>query len=118
MRCFEHRFGVTSVCEKLFLASVEYSMVLKVVHFQYGASIGILSAAMVICRRLNCILNIVLVSPTKADRRRVILVDLALGLTPPILLMAWSRQPVCLTVHPLLTCFCSVHLSGPSLRHL
>jgi pheromone a factor receptor len=74
-----------------------------VVHFQYGASFGILTAAMVISRRLNHIVNITSVSHTKADKGRVILVDLALGLTLPIISMAWGKHPICLIVHPLLT---------------
>jgi pheromone a factor receptor len=73
----------------------------KVIHFQYGMATGILTAAMVISRRLNHIVKITSVSPTKVDQRRVILVDLALGLTVPIISMGWGKHSTRLTTQNL-----------------
>ena len=61
------------------------------VHFQFMASQGIIAAGMVIARRLNKIASTSSVSTSRADRRKQILVDLAFGMTSPIVLLIFSE---------------------------
>ncbi|KAI0685186.1 STE3-domain-containing protein [Cytidiella melzeri] len=64
------------------------------VHIQFAASQGLLAAAMVIARRLNRIASTSSVSNSRSDKRRALMIDLALGLLPPIIYMAcmWVVQ--------------------------
>ncbi|OSD03764.1 pheromone receptor [Trametes coccinea BRFM310] len=63
-------------------------------HFTIGSSIGVCCASLVINRRLYHIANISTVSISRADKRRNIITDLAIGLGIPILAIAlyWFYQ--------------------------
>ncbi|EED83530.1 hypothetical fungal pheromone GPCR [Postia placenta Mad-698-R] len=62
--------------------------------FRLAYSIGICTASLIINRRLYKIATVSTVSITHLDRRRMIMVDLAIGLTPSILVVAlyWFIQ--------------------------
>ncbi|KAH9916395.1 STE3-domain-containing protein [Epithele typhae] len=56
-------------------------------HFTIGSSIGVVCASLVINRRLYHIANISAVSITRADKRRNMITDLAIGVGIPIISM-------------------------------
>ncbi|CCM02280.1 uncharacterized protein FIBRA_04365 [Fibroporia radiculosa] len=56
--------------------------------WRYAAAIGICTASLVINRRLYKIASVSVVSISKADKRRMMYVDLAIGLVPPIVVVA------------------------------
>ncbi|KAI0088239.1 putative fungal pheromoneG-protein-coupled receptor [Irpex rosettiformis] len=64
------------------------------VHFQFIASQGIIAAGMVIARRLNKIASTSSVSTSRSDKRKQILIDVAFGMTSPMVLLIfmWFLQ--------------------------
>ena len=78
------------ICESQFLDTIYVSNNASqptATKFIVGVSIGIPAASLCINRRLYRIACIRVVAATKADKRRAILVDLAIGLGLPILVM-------------------------------
>ncbi len=61
--------------------------------FTWGASHGVLAASLVINRRLYKIATTSSVSITRAEKRRTILVDMAIGLSIPIIHII-LREPI------------------------
>lgn len=59
-----------------------------VTRFRIASSIGICTASLIINRRLYKIATISIVSMTNSDKKRMIYVDLAIGLIPSILVVA------------------------------
>lgn len=81
------RSGVISVRATSFLGRVSAYEPLAT-RFRIGAAIGIPIASLVINRRLYHIANVSVVSLTRNDKRKNILIDLAIGLGIPVLGMA------------------------------
>ena len=74
-------------------------------------------AGMVIARRLNKIASTSSVSTSRADRRKQILVDLAFGMTSPIVLLIFSEFRWLLHIELYSIILHSVVPSGSPFRH-
>ena len=92
MRSTGRRFGVILVSYTT-MVPVSYRLTfLVVVRIQFAAPHGILAASLVINRRLYKIASTSSVSSSRAERRRVILTDLAIGLSIPILTIVLCKS--------------------------
>lgn len=88
MQSTGHRFGPTSVSRIVCELVCGVADSIAVVRIQFAAPHGILAASLVINRRLYKIASTSSVSSSRAEKRRVIMIDLALGLSIPILTIA------------------------------
>lgn len=65
------------------------------IRITFVAPIGIIAAAMVISRRLCKIATGTTVTSTRRDKRRAIIIDLIIGLAPPL-----AQFIICKTIFP------------------
>lgn len=84
MRLAELRLGVRSVCSSHRCLNTVVAKSRSAWRFRIAYSVGIPAASLIINRRLYKIASISTVSLTHHDRRKMIYVDLAIGLTPSI----------------------------------